>query len=729
MQTFQNKIPHKPYIFFIFSTLLLLFFVSGCMLPAPQYGSQDSGSAKTIKHINSNTKLRSAGEFTQLAQSLQTRLKTLADDNYAAPRLSNELAELYSYQLLDIEKAIYYDELLLRQNIADKDVSGNTLPLHSVAQGEIISDNDYVEKYLAINKSTLVETAEKRLKKNQSLVSGKKPQEKRYAIKRLSQHIQSVKRDLSHKNISKSKRRQLISRLIKAEYELRKQSSSYVFQAHTYFLQNDISVATIDLLEIDFLRLADYCTQVYQQTNNVLFAEYALETIYLPYLNLQNTKHRWQFNRLVNQYISTLIEAHYKKSNYEEMLYYTSLNKSRMLLEERILLTKKNTGSDNNTSFDSANHNNLPPTASGLPDKATFKNRLAKVDSFVDFYIDGKYYDQSNTQINLAQQSSMPMVTRYLGSNPTDNKIEVFKDTAIYIAYIQGGKVKYSKKITGKKLSALKQELDTSLNDIVNNGQHNKRSATLKWLGKEMELPPQVTISPDKWIARHPLNFHLDRKTVRAVNLFTSGSQSPLKKLNLVGFFNPTLDLEGAEAEASAIRSVLPEATIFTREKAEVSYLKNTQGGNLVHLSMHGSFDAQKPQYSKLYFAGATLQIDNYDDPKALYAKDIVNYPLLRNRQLIFAAACETGKIAPAQINETELMGILRPLTVNGNKNIILSLWQVDDLATRDFVDWFYQKLAKTHKVAESFLYAQDQTRKKYISPYYWAPFYLSQSN
>jgi len=143
---------------------------------------------------------------------------------------------------------------------------------------------------------------------------------------------------------------------------------------------------------------------------------------------------------------------------------------------------------------------------------------------------------------------------------------------------------------------------------------------------------------------------------------------------------------------------------------------------------MHGAFNSADPMNSKLYFAGAQKGLGTAD-PNALYAKDMAKYAALRDRDLIFAAACQTGLSGSDQSNERELMGILRPLTANRNKNIILSLWKVDDAATKDFVTSFYTRLAATKDVAESFHGARDEVRAKYVHPYYWAAFYLSQSS
>ena len=143
---------------------------------------------------------------------------------------------------------------------------------------------------------------------------------------------------------------------------------------------------------------------------------------------------------------------------------------------------------------------------------------------------------------------------------------------------------------------------------------------------------------------------------------------------------------------------------------------------------MHGYFNAADPTLSKLMFAGSAVD-DSSADPSALFASEMASFPALRDRDLVFAAACQTGLLAADRTNSSELTGILRPLTANRNKNIILSLWNVNDQATGEFVKAFYQKLAATQDVTVSFHYAQDHLRAKYPHPYYWAAFYLSQAS
>jgi CHAT domain-containing protein len=241
-----------------------------------------------------------------------------------------------------------------------------------------------------------------------------------------------------------------------------------------------------------------------------------------------------------------------------------------------------------------------------------------------------------------------------------------------------------------------------------------------------------LMVSSDKWMSKHPMDFHLGSKVVRSVNFFTAESSVKLNKLNVTGFFNPLLaggvaSLPGADKEAVSIKSIIPTASIIRHEGATLGALQQAESANVIHLSMHGQFNPEDATQSKLFFAGAKFD-GSVGDSKALYAADMSKVAALSNRDLIFAAACQTGLSAADRSNENELIGMLRPLTANRNRNVILSLWSVSDEVAGEFVQAFYQRLAATQEITTSFHFAQDQIKAKHPHPFYWAAFYLSQA-
>ncbi len=720
-------------IFFNIASPCFASVINPAQYAPVEFGSSDKASGRAIERLNRLSAMRAGGQYVELSSLLVNDVLSYKTNKYAVQRILNELSDMFAFHLFDLEKSIEIDKVLLSQEIVTSDDVGNFVPKSKVANNNILSNEEYVLRYAAKSSEALVTYTKARLNRNLALLEGAPNiSSQRYTIDYLKSHLSTVRADLKSTSAQTSARYTLNSRLIRAEYELISVDRSNKPEEYVRIQNGELPLNFIDFNEISFLQLANYLLAAYKASSEMKYAEMALETVFRPYVNLRDANARWRYNKLINDYISTLIDANYLAGRFDEMLYYISLNKSRMLLEERLAFAKGGEGLAVKISDLTAN-DGIPRTSSGLPDKAWFKQKLATSGPYVDFYVGGKYVAQSSgivQKIAKIERSTIPLTTRDFGVEDASMQADIFIDNALYITQVNGGKVVFVKKVSGSQLDVLKNQLDSSYQQIAN-GTHqgNEQSVFFKGLVAESGLPTKVVISPDKWLARHPMDFHLGAKITRSVNFFTTSSGGRFNDLRVSGFFNPTLDLSGAEQEAEAIRTYIPGAQIFKGEAAQLTALQSAANATVVHLSMHGQFNASDPKSSRLAFAGATKGSGVTSDPNSLYARDMYKYAALKDRDLIFAAACQTGLSAADQANENELMGILRPLTANRNKNIILSLWKVDDTATRDFVAAFYEHLATTKDVVTSFHYAQDKIRSKYLTPYYWAAFYLSKSD
>ncbi len=98
----------------------------------------------------------------------------------------------------------------------------------------------------------------------------------------------------------------------------------------------------------------------------------------------------------------------------------------------------------------------------------------------------------------------------------------------------------------------------------------------------------------------------------------------------------------------------------------------------------------------------------------------------LSNTELVVLSACETG-LGDIQGNEG-VYGLQRAFKIAGAKYLIMSLWQVPDFQTQELMTFFYQKwLTDKMAIPDAFQAAQQQMRKKYEHPYFWAGFVLIQ--
>jgi CHAT domain-containing protein len=90
---------------------------------------------------------------------------------------------------------------------------------------------------------------------------------------------------------------------------------------------------------------------------------------------------------------------------------------------------------------------------------------------------------------------------------------------------------------------------------------------------------------------------------------------------------------------------------------------------------------------------------------------------------LIALSGCATGVSTVA--GGDELLGLVRGLISAGAKSALLTLWDVQDRSTVDFMKAFYRLLSSGSGKAEAVQQAAWKTRETYPHPFYWAPFSL----
>ena len=94
----------------------------------------------------------------------------------------------------------------------------------------------------------------------------------------------------------------------------------------------------------------------------------------------------------------------------------------------------------------------------------------------------------------------------------------------------------------------------------------------------------------------------------------------------------------------------------------------------------------------------------------------------LGNTKLVVLSACETGL---GEIKGGEgVFGLQRAFKLAGSEYVMMSLWQVPDKETAEFMELFYSNWLGGKEIREAFNVAQNTLRAKY-SPYFWAAFVL----
>ncbi|CAK0752067.1 CHAT domain-containing protein [Gammaproteobacteria bacterium] len=185
---------------------------------------------------------------------------------------------------------------------------------------------------------------------------------------------------------------------------------------------------------------------------------------------------------------------------------------------------------------------------------------------------------------------------------------------------------------------------------------------------------------------------------------------------------NARFDLPNAEEEARVVAKLIPNSELLVRKKATKSAFKKfSPSFPYIHIASHGEFVADDPLSSRLLLASDDESNSSLTDGSLTVGE---LYSLRLDSDLITLSACETGlgKI----LNGDDMLGLTRGFLYAGSRNIISSLWQVDDAATSEIMQIFYMNLKKSQTKLEALRHAQLETKKKYPHPFYWSAFILT---
>jgi CHAT domain-containing protein len=184
--------------------------------------------------------------------------------------------------------------------------------------------------------------------------------------------------------------------------------------------------------------------------------------------------------------------------------------------------------------------------------------------------------------------------------------------------------------------------------------------------------------------------------------------------------------LPGTRTEAEAILNLVsPETQTNAFDfEANRDFIDNPQLGDyqIIHLATHGILNSEAPELSGVVLSLVDKQGNSQNGFLRLH--DIFNLNL--PAELVVLSACQTG--LGQEIRGEGLVGLTRGFMYAGAPRLVVSLWNVDDAATAEFMTRFYRLLLNDGlKPAQALRETQLQMQRetKWKSPYYWAAFTL----
>ncbi len=214
--------------------------------------------------------------------------------------------------------------------------------------------------------------------------------------------------------------------------------------------------------------------------------------------------------------------------------------------------------------------------------------------------------------------------------------------------------------------------------------------------------------------------------------------------------------LPGTGEEADALVKLLADARVLRGAKATEASLKKVRGPRVLHVATHGFFLPAEPPPATAEIASLTAA----GPPTTVFATQAAvdtsgpENPLLRSglalaganklssgaedgvltaleaagldlwgTQLVVLSACETGV---GKVTEGDgVHGLRRALVIAGAETLVMSLWQVDDKATRELMTGYYERLRAGEGRSEALRQVQLKMLRseRRAHPYYWASF------
>jgi CHAT domain-containing protein len=188
-------------------------------------------------------------------------------------------------------------------------------------------------------------------------------------------------------------------------------------------------------------------------------------------------------------------------------------------------------------------------------------------------------------------------------------------------------------------------------------------------------------------------------------------------------------DLPGTEEEIREIQRILAashwQTKLLVDTSASETNIKSNPNPLVLHLATHGFFDPSGGEpilQSGLVLAGVHKRSSTTQDNGLLTAYEAMSLTL-DSTTLVVLSACETGL---GEIENGEgVYGLQRTLRLAGARTILMSLWKVDDEATKNLMVNFYRNWLKGGTKREAFRAAQLQLKEIHPEPKAWGAFVL----
>jgi CHAT domain-containing protein len=252
---------------------------------------------------------------------------------------------------------------------------------------------------------------------------------------------------------------------------------------------------------------------------------------------------------------------------------------------------------------------------------------------------------------------------------------------------------------------------------------------------KELIKNKKLTIVPDSYLSLVPfealntnsnrLDYLINQNEISYLYSNSFLENQNIKEeinSNFIGFapekfnYDQLLDLPNSKNEIIQISSYYTGDTFLKEKASKKTFLNQLSNYNIIHLATHAN--AQDSISPWIAFNDEKLTLQEL-------------YLTKNNASLVVLSGCNTS-LGKEEIGEG-IMSLARGFFYSGSQSIVSSLWSVDDNATPQIMNTFYNNLAKGKTKSKALHNAKlDYIKNSSLteaSPHYWASFVLLGEN
>ena len=173
--------------------------------------------------------------------------------------------------------------------------------------------------------------------------------------------------------------------------------------------------------------------------------------------------------------------------------------------------------------------------------------------------------------------------------------------------------------------------------------------------------------------------------------------------------------------EAAMIGRLLGVQPLLGQQATKQAVLERINSVSLIHFAAHGDAERGEIALSPLRPTNRIPKEEEY----LLTMSDISRVQL--RAKLVVLSCCHSGQ---GQIKVEGVVGIARAFLGSGARSVLVALWAIEDIATEQFMNCFYDHLVRGESSCESLHQAMKWMRSNdYADVRQWAPFMLIGDN